>query len=68
MVRKEELGGVQVVFEVRAVGDLGWTWSYYPEQGAVAHNVGRLLATQDEALQRARAAAVQALAAGGAPG
>ncbi|RYF66037.1 MAG: hypothetical protein EOO29_39465 [Comamonadaceae bacterium] len=61
MVLKEVIAGVEVVIEVRAVGGLGWTWSYYPEQGAVGHNTGRLLRTEQEAALAAQAAAAQAL-------
>lgn len=61
MVKREEINGVPVVVEVRPVGGLGWTWSYYPDSGAGANNLGRLLASEEEAFAAARAAAAATL-------
>ena len=68
MVRRETVGGVELVIEARAIGGLGWTWSYCrenPETGAGASNTGWLLPCEDAAFEAARAAAIAALAAGG---
>lgn len=61
MVKRETVNGIPVVVEVRPVGGLGWTWSYYPEQGEGANNLGRLLASEEDAFAAARAAAAAAL-------
>lgn len=61
MVRRETVGDVEVVMEARAVGGLGWTWSYHPSAGLGASNPGGLLPTEDAAFEAARAAAQAAL-------
>jgi hypothetical protein len=61
MVRRELINGVEVVVEARAVGGLGWTWSYYPEKGSGRSNTGRLLTTEAEAFDIAIAEAKQQL-------
>ena len=57
MVRKDKVAGIEVVFEARPVGGLGWTWSFYPERGAGGQNRGRLLPTEEDAYAAAKAAA-----------
>jgi len=64
MVRKDSVGGIEVVFEARPVGGLGWTWSYYPERGPGGQNRGRLLSTEEEAYAAAKAAAEDELGSG----
>jgi hypothetical protein len=63
VVRKDVMAGVEVVFEVRAVGTLGWTWTYYPESGPATANPGKLLASEEAALAHARAAAAMSIGA-----
>jgi len=65
MVRRETVGDLEVVIEARAIGGLGWTWSYYPETGAGASNPGWLLPSEDAAFEAGRAAAEAALGDGG---
>jgi hypothetical protein len=53
MVREERVHGVLAVIEARAVGALGWTWSYFPESGAAGSNNGRLLPSESASFEAA---------------
>jgi hypothetical protein len=57
MVRREVIGDFTVVLEARPVGGLGWTWAYYPDQGAGGINPAGLLHSEEEAFAAALSAA-----------
>jgi hypothetical protein len=59
--RRHVIGQRHIVVMARAVGGLGWTWSYLIDGLGELANSGRLLATEDEAFEAATAAAIRAL-------
>lgn len=62
-LREEGINGISIVIQVRAVGLLGWTWSYVPAKGMPESHSGPLLGNEEAAFASALCGAQRTIGA-----
>jgi hypothetical protein len=62
VIRQATIAGVRVTLQARALGGLGWTWSFQAEGHAEIPNTGALVDNEEVAFSTALAGALLQLA------